>query len=67
MERHRTTPSYRSPRDPVQEAERVAVLPAGVGQGLMGIGALEEGSFVFFSPEAFVIALDLGRAGQPDP
>ncbi len=67
MDRHGTTPSYRYLGDPVEEAERIDALPPAARQVLMGVGELEEGFFYFFSPEAFVMALDLGRAGRPDP
>lgn len=65
MERHGTTPSYRYVGDPSAAEEHLKSLPAGARSVLMGVGELEEGCFYFFSPEAFVLALDLGRAGRP--
>lgn len=66
MERRTTTPSYRYLDDPAAEAERLDKLPEIARRVLMGVGESEAGPFYFFSPEAFVLALDLGRAGRPE-
>lgn len=66
MERRTTTPTYRYLDDPAKEAERLDALPAIARRVLMGVGESEDGCFYFFSPEAFVLALDLGRAGRPE-
>lgn len=66
MDKRTTTPSYRYVDDPEVEAERLDALPEVARQILTGVGDTDEGGFYFFSPEAFVLALDLGRAGRPE-
>ncbi len=65
MERRTTTASFRYLDDPAEEAERLDALPEIARRVLMGVGDSEAGPFYFFSPEAFVLALDLGRAARP--
>lgn len=65
MERRTTTHMYRYNLDPVTEAVRTDALPEPARRVIMGVGESDAGPFFFFSPEAFVLALDLGRAGRP--
>lgn len=64
MERRTTTASYRY-LDPVTEAVRTDALPELARRVLMGASDSDAGPFFFFSPEAFILALDLLRAGRP--
>lgn len=65
MTRRTTTHTYRYNLDPVTESVRKDALPEPARRVVMGVGESDGGPFFFFSPEAFVLALDLGRAGRP--
>ena len=47
------------------EEGRSEALPEVAQRSLTGVAESEEGPFHLFSPDAFVVALDLGQAGRP--
>jgi chemotaxis signal transduction protein len=62
MTRRGTATDYRYGVDPAEEAERLDALPAPLRELVMGVGERPEGTFFFFSPEAFVVTLERDRA-----
>lgn len=59
-----TTTRYRYLEDAAERAS-VDALPEVARRSLTGFAESDQGSFHLFSPDAFVVALDLGQAGRP--